>query len=129
MPIQTIQNFDTADSLASCASSLLAYRVANDATLSDDEWDELREKEHALLAEVVKMRNAGVGELVKMTDSSRDAVVKGIESMNKFLERIARVEKLIGVATAAVQLAAAIASGNAMAIIGTANGLKNAATN
>jgi hypothetical protein len=128
MPIQTIQDFDTADSFAAAASSLLAYRVAHDPELTDEEWDDLRDREHALLAEVVKMRAAGVGALAQMTANSRDAVVSGMESMNKFLERISRVEKLLGVATAAIQLAAAIASGNAMAIVNSAVALKNTAT-
>lgn len=127
MPIAIIPEFDIADYFAALANALFHYRVKNDNTLSNADWDALRQVEHNLMEAVVDLRANAVGTLAQLGDPAKGQVTAAVQKMNSFANQIASIQKALKVATAAIGLAGALLAGGVPGIITAAGKLKTAA--
>ncbi|MBL8518561.1 MAG: hypothetical protein JNM76_16480 [Betaproteobacteria bacterium] len=127
MTLPIVPEFDIADHIAAFANALFHYRVKNDKTLTNQEWDNLRQMEHDLLLAVIDLRAQGVGTLAKQAEDAKGELTAAIQKMNSFTKRIKSIQKALKVASSAIGLAGALLSGNVQGIVAAAGKVKEAA--
>lgn len=124
LDLTTEQAYEIADSFAQASARVLDYRIAHRGSLTPEESDELERCEDRLDQMVVMFRGYGI-QLIGA--KAAEAVVElkaAIDIAKTTLEQIEKIKDAINLAGALVELAAALTSKNAKAIMAAAKALK-----
>lgn len=119
--------FDLADQVGLYSSTILSYRIRNKSRLTDPEIIQLEDAEQELDKLTARLRAEGVQKLAELTDESRQEVLAATDKADKFLRRLKKVEKIIGVVTAILDLGLAVISKKPVDIFRAAKALKDTA--
>lgn len=122
-----IDLFDLADQVGLFSSTILSYRIRNKSKLTDPEIIKLEDAEQELDKLTARLRAEGVQKLAELTDEARQEVLTATDKADKFLRRLKKVEKIIGVVTAILELGLAVISKKPVDIFKAAKALKGAA--
>jgi hypothetical protein len=110
------------------SAAITDYRLTNSSTLSEADRKALEEKEWNLLNASSDMVTKVVGLVLDESEASAKKVQAATATAEKAVKTLKEVRKVITIATAAVGLAAAIASKDPGAIAKNAKAVLDAAT-
>ena len=122
--ISPSEAFDIADSMQAAAASTLMLRRSSKASLSDQQYQELVEKETALRYDADRYRAVGIKLLASNGALSAKILVEAIDTATEAINKIADVRRVLNILSGLITLGVTITGGNAQAILQQVRELK-----
>ncbi len=117
--------FDFADQIALVSSSVLRFRLTNKASLNGDQKTRLEDVEIELDKATASVRAKGIAALGALNDAARLDVEAATKNAEALLERIAKIEHALDIATSVLNLALAAVAGSPQGILAALKSVKD----
>jgi len=126
-PLSADEAFELGNLLRDTAVALGEWRVGHQGSLTRREWDELDEREIALLNSASAMYTAAIGLVLADSEPALARLQSSVKHAKTAIGRIAVFKQALDLASALILFAGAITSGNVAALAVAVVSLEDAA--